>query len=122
MLTGIHASAGIAVAAASGAESFGDEGTMMAYTQVSENNHGSGTVKQCGVAFSSAWDQASIGIKNDFGPNTSAQSTCSKPQYVTATVQPNRVTAGVRDSDDSGGVFTGVTRSVHTATNARSTK
>ena len=70
----------------------------------------------------SAWDQSSIGSYSDFGTITSAQSTRSKPQYGIATVQPNRVTAGVQDSEDSGGMFTGVTSSVHTATNARSTK
>ena len=122
MLTSIHASTGTAASVATGVATFGDEGTMMAYTQVSENSRSSGTAKQCGVVFSSVWDQASVGIKNDFGPNTSAQSTRSKPQYVTATVQPNRVTAGVQDSEDSGGMFTGVTSSVRTATNARSTK
>lgn len=122
MLTGIHASVGTAASMATGVDTFGDEGTMAVNAWVSKDNHGSESTKQCGAAFASVWDQASIGSKNGFGPNTSAQSTRSKPQYVIATVQPNKVMTGVRDSEDSGGMFTGVTNSVHTATNARYTK
>ena len=122
MLTGIHASTGTAVSMETGVDSFGDDGVSYVTTNVSRNGCGSNVTKHTGIAYASAWDQSSTSSYSDFGTITSAQSTRSKPQYVTATVQPNRVTAGVQDSEDSGGMFTGVTSSVHTATNARSTK
>ena len=122
MLTSIHASTGTAVSMETGVDSFGDDGVSYVTTNVSRNDCGSNVTKHTGIAYASAWDQSSISSYSDFGTITSAQSTRSKPQYVTATVQPNRVTAGVQDSEDSGGMFTGVTNSVHTATNARYTK
>lgn len=122
MLTGIHASTGTAVSMETGVDSFGDDGVSYVTTNVSRNDCGSNVTKHTGIAYASAWDQSSTSSYSAFGPNTSAQSTRSKPQYVTATVQPNKVMTGVRDSEDSGGMFTGVTNSVHTATNARYTK
>lgn len=122
MLTGIHASTGTAVSMATGVDSFGDDGVSYVTTNVSRNDCGSNVTKHTGIAYASAWDQSSTSSYSDFGPSSGAQSTRSKPQYVIATVQPNKVMTGVRDSEDSGGMFTGVTNSVHTATNARSTK
>lgn len=122
MLTGIHASTGTAVSMETGVDTFGDDGVSYVTTNVSRNDCGSNVAKHTGIAYASAWDQSSTSSYSDFGPSSSAQSTRSKPQYVTATVQPNKVMTGVRDSEDSGGMFTGVTNSVHTATNARYTK
>ena len=122
MLTSIHASTGTAASMATGVDTFGDDGVSYVTTNVSRNDCGSHVTKHTGIAYASAWDQSSTGSYSDFGTITSAQSTRSKPQYVTATIQPNKVVTSVRDSEDSGGMFTGVTSSVHTATNARSTK
>ena len=122
MLTSIHASTGTAVSMETGVDTFGDDGLSCVTTNVSRNDWGSNVTKHTGIAYASAWDQSSTSSYSDFGPSSSAQSTRSKPQYVTATVQPNKVMTGVRDSEDSGGMFTGVTSSVRTATNARSTK
>ena len=107
---------------ATGVDTFGDDGVSYVTTNVSRNDCGSNVTKHTGTAYASAWDQSSTSSYSDFGTITSAQSTRSKPQYVIATIQPNKVVTGVRDSEDSGGMFTGVTSSVHTATNARSTK
>ena len=117
MLTSIHAPTGTAASMTTGVATFGDYVVSYVTTNVSRNDCGSHVTKHTGTAYASAWDQSSTSSYSDFGPNT-----CSKPQYVTATVQPNRVTAGVQDSEDSGGMFTGVISSVRTATNARSTK
>ena len=122
MLTSIHASTGTAASMTTGVATFGDDGVSYVTTNVSRNDWGSHVAKHTGTAYASAWDQSSTSSYSDFGPSSGAQSTRSKPQYVTATVQPNRVTAGVQDSEDSGGMFTGATNSVHTATNARYTK
>ena len=122
MLTGIHASTGTAASMATGVDTFGDDGMSYVTTNVSRNDCGSHVAKHTGTAYASAWDQSSISSYSDFGTITGALSTRSKPQYGIATVQPNGVTAGVQDSEDSGDMFTGVTSSVHTATNARSTK
>ena len=122
MLTSIHASTGTAARMATGVDTFGDDGVSYVTTNVSRNDCGSHVAKHTGTAYASAWDQSSISSYSDFGTNTSAQSTCSKPQYATATIQPNKVVTGVQDSEDSGGMFTCVTSSVHTATNASSTK
>lgn len=118
MLTSIHASTGTAT----GVATFGDDGVSYVTTNVSRNDWGSHVAKHTGTAYASAWDQSSTSSYSDFGPNTGTQSTRSKPQYVTATIQPNKVVTGVQDSEDSGGMFTGVTSRVRTATNARSTK
>ena len=122
MLTGVHASTGTAASMTTGVDTFGDDGMSYVTTNVARNDCGSHVTKHTGTAYASAWDQSSISSYSDFGTITGAQSTRSKPQYVTATIQPNKVVTGVRDSEDSGGMFTGVTSSVHTATNARSTK
>ena len=123
MLTGIHASTGTAASMATGVDTFGDDGvSYVTTTNVSRNDCGSHVAKHTGTAYASVWDQSSIGSYSDFGTNTSAHSTRSKPQHVIATIQPNKVVTVVRDSEDSSGMFTGVTSSVHTATNARSTK
>ena len=122
MLTGIHASTGTAASMATGVDTFGDDGMSYVTTNVSRNDCGSHVAKHTGTAYASAWDQSSTSSYSDFGPNTGTQSTCSKPQYATATIQPNKVVTGVQDSEDSGGMFTCVTSSVHTATNASSTK
>ena len=122
MLTSIHASTGTAASMATGVDTFGDDGMSYVTTNVSRNDCGSHVAKHTGTAYASAWDQSSTSSYSDFGPNTGTQSTCSKPQYATATIQPNKVVTGVQDSEDSGGMFTCVTSSVHTATNASSTK
>lgn len=129
MLTSIHASTGTDASMTTGVATFGDDGVSYVTTNVSRNDWGSHVAKHTGTAYASAWDQSSTSSYSDFGPNTGTQSTSSKPQYVTATIQPNKVVTGVQDSEDSGGMFTGVsgmftgvTSRVRTATNARSTK
>ena len=122
MLTSIHASAGTDASMATGVDTFGDDGMSYVTTNVSRNDCGSHVAKHTGTAYASAWDQSSTSSYSDFGTITGAQSTRSKPQHVIATIQPNKVVTGVQDSEDSGGMFTCVTSSVHTATNASSTK